>query len=377
MDLDFNEEQEMLRRSAREFVKRYMPKTLVREMEEDPTGFTDDVWKQMVQLGWAGWVVPMEYGGVGGSFFDIIALLEEMGNGCVPGPFFSTVILGALPILDAGTEEQKQQYLPKIAQGEIIFTMALTEPSAGYGADSIAVRAAADGDGYVINGTKLFVSDAHVADYILCVARTNENATAENGITIFIVGAKSPGISYTALKTMPGDRLFEVVFDQVKVPGESILGEVDQGWEVAQKTIDRAAVGKSAEMLGGLGWVLENCTTYALERVQYGKVIGSYQAMQHRLAEMWTEIQIAKRLTYQAAWAIEKGIGHTSQVAMAKAWTSQAYLHWTKMGVQIFGAIGTTREHDMGLYYRRARQAAPLFGDATSCRETVAQAIGL
>lgn len=377
MDLDFSEEQEMLRGSAREFVKRYIPKTLVREMEEDQTGFTDDVWKQMAQLGWLAWVVPEQYGGVGGSYLDIVALMEEMGSGCVPGPLFSTVILGALPILDAGTEEQKQQYLPKLAMGEIIVTMALTEPSAGYAAESIAVKATADGDGYVISGTKLFVSDAHVADYILCVARTNQSAPAEDGITIFIVDAKSQGISCTPLKTMPGDRMFEVVFDQVKVAKENILGEVDKGWEVVQKTIDRAAVAKSAEMLGGLGWVLENCKTYALERVQYGKAIGSYQAMQHHLAEMWTEIQIAKRLIYQAAWAIEEGIGHTSQVAMAKAWTSKTYLHWTKMGVQIFGAIGTTREHDMGLFYRRARQAAPLFGDAVSCQETVAQAIGL
>ncbi|OGO03836.1 MAG: hypothetical protein A2Y60_06300 [Chloroflexi bacterium RBG_13_54_9] len=377
MNLDFSDEQDMLRRSACEFIKRYIPKTFVKEMEDDPTGFTDDIWKEMVQLGWPGWVVPEEYGGVGGSFMDIMVLLEEMGNGCLPSPFFSTVLLGAFPIIDAGTEEQKQKYLPTIAGGEAFFTLALTEASGQYKAAAVAATATADGDGYTINGTKLYVPDAHVANYLLCVARTNQETSAENGLTIFIVDAKSPGINCTVLKTISGEKLCEVVFDGVKVARENILGELDQGWVVVQKTIDRAAVGKCAEMLGGLDWVLENCTAYALERVQYGKVIGSYQSMQHHLAEMWTNIHVTKFLVYQAAWAIEEGIPCASQVAMAKSWASQTYLNCTKMGVQIFGAIGTTREHDMGLYYRRARQVAPEFGDMVSCRETVAQGLGL
>ncbi len=235
MDLALSEEQEMLKTMARDFLTDKLPKTVVKEIEESESGYSPELWKEMAGLGWMGLAFPEKYGGSDMSFLDLAILLEEMGRACLPGPYFSTVILGGLTILDIGTEEQKQEYLPKIASGETIFTLALTEPSARYDAGGIETKATAEKDGYIINGTKLFVPDAHVADYMLVVARTEAKAKAEKGITIFIVDAKSPGISHTVLKTIANDKLCEVVFDKVKVPKENILGQLNQGWrEVAE-----------------------------------------------------------------------------------------------------------------------------------------------
>ena len=217
MDLGFTEEQEILKKSAHNFLAKECPKKLTKELDESETGFSPELWKKMADLGWMGSILPEEYGGSGGNYLDLIVLLEEMGYNLLPGPFFSTMVLGALPILSAGTEKQKELYLPAIAGGEKIFTMALTEVSGKYDAASVAVKATPAGDGYVISGLKLFVPDAHLADYILCVARTKDGADPEDGITLFIVDGKAPGIKTTLLKTLARDKQTEVVFDQVKV----------------------------------------------------------------------------------------------------------------------------------------------------------------
>ncbi|MFA4916587.1 MAG: acyl-CoA dehydrogenase family protein [Syntrophales bacterium] len=377
MDLDFTETQDILKNTAREFMTRYYPKSLVRELEEDATGFREDIWKEAANLGWLGWIIPEEYGGVGGDFMDTIVLFEEMGRACFMLPFFSTVIC-TLPILNGGSEEQKREFLPKIAQGDLIFSLALTEPSATYEASGINVRAAADSNGYVLNGTKLFIHDAQVAHYFLCVTRTETDETKpENGVTLFIVDAKSPGIIISPLDTIADDKQNEVIFKDVRVPGECILGQLNQGFPLVKRLLDQAAIAKCAEMMGGADWVVENCLSYAVERVQYGKPIGSYGIIQSHLTEMWAETNIAKRFTYYAAWLVDQGLPCCKEVSMAKAWASDVYRRCTRMGVQIFGAIGTTREHDVGLYYRRARQAGLLFGDPDYHRERVAREMGL
>ena len=217
MDLNFTETQDILRKTAKEFMARYYPKTLVRELEEDPIGFREEVWKEVANLGWLGWIIPEEHGGVSGDFIDLIVLFEEMGRACFILPFFSTVMC-SLPILAAGTNEQKEEFLPKIANGEMIFSLALTEPSATYEASGINTRAATNGNEYVINGTKLFVHDAQVAHQFLCAARTEtDKANPEDGITLFVVDAKSPGIEITPLDTIADDKQNEVIFKDVKV----------------------------------------------------------------------------------------------------------------------------------------------------------------
>ncbi len=376
MDFGFSEEQEILRKMAHDFLEKEFPKTLVREMEEDLTGFRSDIWKNMAELGWMGLIIPEEYGGSSCTFMDLVVLMEEMGRACLVSPFFSTVTCSFL-LLDAGREEQKKEFLPKIAAGEKIFTLALTEPSATYDASGIATRAVEDEGQYIINGTKLFVHDAQVVDYFLCVAKTNPLSSPEESISIFLVDAKSRGIKITPLPTIADDKQTEVVLDNVLVPKENTLGELNAGWPTVRKALDRAVITKCAEMIGGADWTVENCVDYVKERVQFGKPIGSFGIIQHYLAEMWTEIGHAKRLVYHAAWLIDQGAGCAKEVAMANARMSEVYKRVTRTGVQIFGGIGTTREHDMGLYYRRARQGIPLFGSPDSCRERVAYEVGL
>ena len=311
------------------------------------------------------------------SFLDLAVLLEEMGRACLPGPFFSTVVLGGLPILDIGSEEQKQEYLPKIASGEKVFTLALTEPSARYDAASITVRATGDKDGYILSGTKLFVPDAHIADYLLCVARTSNGAKPEDGVTIFIVDAKSPGISCALLKTIANDKLCEVVFDQVRVSKENILGQLDQGWGEVQKIIERAAVAKCCEMVGGIQQALEMTVDYAKERKQFDRPIGSFQVIQHYCANMVTDVDGSRFSTYQAAWMLSEGLPCTREVAIAKAWTGEACERVIALAHQIHGAIGFTMDHDLQFYTRRAKAAQATFGDADFYREIVAQEMGL
>jgi len=377
MNLALSEEQEMLRKMARDFLTDKCPKTLVKEMEEDEKGYSAELWQEMAGLGWMGLVFPESYGGGGMSFLDLAVLLEEMGRACLPGPFFSTVVLGGLPILDVGNEEQKGEYIPKIASGEAIFTLALTEASAQYDAASIAVKATADNNDYIINGTKLFVPDAHIADYLLCVARTSEQVKPEDGLTIFVVDARSPGVSYAVLKTIASDKLCEVVFDQVRVPRESILGQLDHGWSVVQKVIERAAVAKCCEMVGNIQQVLEMTVDYAKERKQFDRPIGSFQVIQHYCANMATDVDGSRFSAYQAAWMLSEGLPCIKEVAVAKAWQSEACGRVISLAHQIHGAIGVTMDHDLQFYTRRAKAAEVTFGDADFYREIVAQEMEL
>ena len=377
MDLALSEEQEMLKTMAREFLTEKFPKAVVREIEESELGYSPDLWREIAELGLVGLVFPEKYGGGGMGFLDLAVLLEEMGRACLPGPYFSTVILGGLHILDAGSEEQKQEYLPKIASGETIFTLALTEPSATYGANDIQVKAAADGDTYILNGTKLFVPDAHIADYMLVVARTDDKASGEAGITIFIVDAKSPGISHTMLKTIANDNLCELVFNQVSVPTENILGQLNQGWSEVQKIIQRAAIAKCCEVVGCVQQALDMTVDYAKERKQFDRPIGSFQIIQHYCADMTTDVDGARLSAYQAVWMMSEGLPCTLEVAVAKAWASEASQRIMALAHQIHGAIGYSIDHDLQFYTRRAKAAEATFGDASFYREIVAQEMGL
>lgn len=377
MDLSLTEEQEMLKKMARDFLDREAPKSYVRAMEEDERGFTPETWEKIAGLGWLGLALPEKYGGSGGGFLDLCVLLEEMGRALLPGPFFSTVLLGACTLLEAGSEEQKKEILPRVARGERIMTLALTEPSATWEAKGVHLKAKAKGADYILDGTKLFVPDAHVADDIIVVARTGRSAKPENGVSLFLVSGKAPGITHTVLKTIASDKQCEVVFDGVAVPARSLVGALNKGWPVVEKTLQRAAVAKCAEMVGGAQRVLEMTVEYAKQRVQFGRPIGSFQAIQHYCANMVTDVDGARFVTYEAAWRLQEGLPCAKEVSMAKAWTSEAYRRVTALGHQIHGGIGFTKEHDMQLYFRRAKAAELAYGDADFHRERVAQQMGL
>jgi alkylation response protein AidB-like acyl-CoA dehydrogenase len=377
MDLSFSEEQEMLWKSARDFLASKCPKTLVRQMEEDEKGYVPELWKEMADLGWIGLPFPEKYGGGGFTFLDLVILLEEMGRACLPGPFISTVVLGGLPIAKWGTEQQKKDILPKICKGEAILTLALTEPSARYDAASIQVKAKSEGDHYVISGTKLFVHDAHVANYIIVAARTAESANPEEGITLFIADGKSPGLTTHLLRTIAGDKQCELTLNKVKVPKANILGQVNQGWGMVKEIISWAALAKAAEMMGGAQQVLEMTIQYAKDRVQFDRPIGSFQIIQHYLADMSVDVDSSRVSLHKAAWMLSEGIACTKEISVIKGWLSEAYRRVTAQAHQIHGAIGFTKDHDLELYFRRAKAAELFFGDADFHREMVAQQLGM
>lgn len=377
MDFGFSEYQEMLKTMARDFLEKECPVSLVRDMEEDEKGYSPDLWRKMADLGWLGLILPEKYGGSDGSFVDAIILIEEMGRALLPAPFLTTVVLGALPVLSAGTEEQKEEILPGIAGGEVILTMALTEPTAGYDAESIKVRAESDGNDYIINGTKLFIPDAHVANYLLCVARTGKEDTGEKGITLFLVDTTSPGIKCTQLKTMASDRQCEVTFDNVTVPRKNILGKLDEGWTIVEKTLKQAAIAECAFMLGAARRVWEMTIDYVMGRIQYGKPIGSFQAVQHRCVDMSSDVEGAKYITYQAAWRLSQDLPCNKEVSMAKAWVNKACSRTSTQACYLHGAIGYTQEHDAQLYMRRVKAAEFAFGDTAFHQEIVARELNI
>lgn len=377
MDLELTEEQQLLKNSARDFFEKELPKETVKELEVDTLGYSPELWKTMAELGWCGLTIPEQYGGAEFGMQELVMLLDEMGRACLPGPFFSTIVLGAPIIMAAGSEEQKSELLPKIASGDLTLALALTEPSATYDASGIETTATADKDSYILNGTKLFVHDAHCADYILCVAKSKVWSTPDEGISIFLVDPKSPGITITPLETIADDHQNEVIFENVVVPAANLIGEVNRGWPVIKRVLEEAAIAKCAEMIGGCDWTVETSAAYAKERVQYGHPIGAYGSIQHYLADMWIEAGMARRMTYYAAWCLDQGVPCAMEVATTKICVNEAYKHCTRMGVQILGGIGTTHDHDMGLFYRRSRQAALLFGDTEASLNKVAEEMSL
>lgn len=377
MDFYLSQEQNLLKDSAHNFLAKECPKQLVRIMEASETGFSRELWQKMAELGWQGLVIPEEFGGSGGTFLDLVVLLEEMGYYICPGPFFSTIILGCLPIISAGSDELKRAFLPKIAQGDLIIAMAITEQSASFMASSIKVSAQPDNKDYLINGMKLFVLDAHIADYLLCIARTNEEKQPEKGLSIFVVEAKCPGIKQTPLKTLAGDKQSEIVFENVRVRKNDILGDLDQGWPIVHDTVQKAAVALCAQMIGGAQAVIDMSLEYAKQRTQFNHPIGSFQAIQHYFADMWTYINGSRYLTYKAAWKISQGLSAELDISMAKVYVGSTYRRVTTLAHQIFGGIGFTKEHDLHLYHKRSIIGDTSLGNSDYHKQLIAGELGL
>ncbi|MGB9498360.1 MAG: acyl-CoA dehydrogenase family protein [Dissulfuribacterales bacterium] len=378
MDFIITKEQKSMQKAAREFLKSECTSEFVREMEKSEKGYTSELWRKMGELDWMALSIPEEYGGVGGALIDLILMMEEMGRVCAPGPFFSTIVLGGFSLSKYGTEEQKKRILPKIANAETIMTLALTEPEMSkYDPYLISVGAVSEGDDFVIDGIKLFVPDAHVADIIICAARTSGRSYDREGITIFMVDAKSPGIELSPLKTIGGDKQFEVIFNKVKVSKSNILGSLDQGGAVLKDILKYAAICKCAEMVGGAQKVLEMASAYAKERRQFGKQIGSFQAIQHHCANMLIDLEGSRYITYKAAWMLGNKLPCDREISIAKAWVSDSYKKIVALGHQVQGGSAFMEEHDMPLYSRRAAAAMVAFGDAGYHREKVACFMGL
>jgi len=379
MNFGFSDEQEQIRATARKFFENECTSAIVRARMEEPAGVTDEFWAKLAEQGWLGLVYPEEYGGAGLGFVDLTVLMEEMGRVVMPGPFFSTVLLGGLAILEAGSAEQRKEWLTKIAAGEAKVALAWTEPNARWDAAGVTATAKAADGGFVLSGTKLFVLDAHLADAVVVVARTTEGKQPEQGVSLFLVPRRTAGLEVKSLPTMDQTRkLCEVTLRDVRVPGSAVLGARDGGWAPLARVVERATVAMCAEMCGGAQKVLDMTVEYAKIRVAFGRPIGSYQGVKHRAADMLVDVENAKSLTYYAAWAVDENVPEAALAAsMAKAYCSDAYRKTAGAGIQLHGGIGFTWEHDLHLYFKRAKSSEFTFGDATYHRERVAQLINL
>jgi alkylation response protein AidB-like acyl-CoA dehydrogenase len=355
VDFALSSEQELLKNEARQFLDSECPKKVIRQIEESEIGYSPAIWKKMADLGWLGLVLPEEYGGVGGSLLDLAILFEELGKTALPNPIFSTILLGAIPILDGGSDEQQKKLLPGVARGEVIITLALSEPELDYNPAFIETKAKCGEGKFVISGTKLFVPYAGVADYMLVVARSAETTSNGKGITVFLVPARAKGIRMTALNTSAGDKQFEVVFNRVIVSSKDILGKVDEGWPLVEKALLRATAIQCVQMVGVMQQALSMTANYTSTRIQFGRPIGSFQAVQHRLANMLTDVEGARWLSYQAVYRLDRGLPAAREVAIAKAWTSDACQRVAYGAQHLHGGIGMDMDYDLHFYFRWAK----------------------
>jgi alkylation response protein AidB-like acyl-CoA dehydrogenase len=371
MNFAFSEEQEELRRTVRSFLEQKSPETEVRRLMETDDGYDPAVWKQMgEQLGLQGLAIPEEFGGSGYSYVELIVILEEMGRRLLCAPYFSTVVLAANTLIHSGDDAAKKEWLPGIASGETIATLAFTEDTGRWDEAGITATASKSGDGWSITGTKSYVIDGHVADLILVAARSDK------GVSIFAVPADASGLTRTLLTTMDQTRK-QARIELSNTPG-TLIGAEGQGWSVIDRVLDLAAVALSAEQVGGAQFVLDMAVQYAKDRIQFGRPIGSFQAIKHKCADMLLEVESAKSAAYYAGWcAAELNDELPSVAALAKAYCSEAYFHASADNIQIHGGIGFTWEHPAHLYFKRAKSSELLFGDPAYWRELLAQRIGI
>jgi alkylation response protein AidB-like acyl-CoA dehydrogenase len=376
MDFAFSEEQEMLRRSARDFLAKECPPKLVRKLMDGPDAYDPALWKKMAGLGWTSLGIPESHGGAGG-FLDLIVVLEECGRALLPGPFFATMGLAVPALIEAGSEAQKKEALGAIAEGKARATLAFTEPSGRWDAAGVTLAAKPVGGGWQLDGVKLFVPDADSADYTVVAARTR--GEGEDGISLFLIKGRPKGMTVTPLKTLDMTRRWnEVRFDRVELGADALMGPPHKAWPALKRALEWATGALCAEMVGGAQKVLEASTEYAKTRHQFGKPIGIYQAVSHKLADMLVLSESGRSATYYAAWTVEADAPDRALASsMAKAYVSDAYRKVAGDGIQVHGGIGFTWEHDMHLYFKRAKASEVTLGDATYHRELVAQALDL
>jgi alkylation response protein AidB-like acyl-CoA dehydrogenase len=363
MEFDLNDEQRALRDEARRFLDAEAPVSYARAMMEDERGWRDDVWRRMASLGFMGVPFPEQYGGVGQGFIALTIVLTEMGRVVFPGPYFSTVVMAGHAVLEAGTEEQRKELLPQIAGGDLIATLAFDETRNRWDENAISVTATPVADGFTLSGEKRLVIDGAQSHRHIVAARAGDE------VSLFVTRPQEAVTRTPASLIDQTRKVADVRFDDARA---DMLGE--PGWEPLQRILDRICVGLAAEMLGGAARVLELSVAYAKDRVQFGRPIGSFQAVKHRAADMLLDVESLRSAVYYAAWAIERGHPDASLAAsMAKAYASDAYRRVAASGIQIHGGIGFTWEHDMHLYFKRAKASEAAFGDAVWHRDRMAQ----
>jgi alkylation response protein AidB-like acyl-CoA dehydrogenase len=370
MDFDLSKPQKLLKESARALLARECGAGRVRELMETETAHDEGLWRSMAEQGWTGLVVPEEQGGLGLGLVEMAAVAEEMGRACLPGAFLSTLFAAAL-VERAGSAEQRAKYLEPVAAGELKATVALLEEGASWDAGAVKLEASRDGGGLTLKGRKLFVPDAGVADLLVCVARDGDS------LALLPVGRGAEGLTVKPMPSMDATRkLYEVSFDGVSVAERDALGADGDARGALRGASEAATAVLCAEMVGGMQWVLDTTVEYAKTRQQFGRPVGSFQAVQHMCADMLLMTESARSAAYYAAWALtENDPAARAAVSVAKAYCSDAYREVANRGVQVHGGIGFTWEHDLQLYYKRSKSSETLFGDATFHRERIARLV--
>ncbi len=376
MEFGFTAEQEMLRKSFAEFLSKECPSDFVREMIKDETGFSRPLWKKMAELEWQGLIYDEKYGGMESSFMDLFILFEQIGRVLLPSPLFTSAVMSGMVINEAGDDPLKNSLLPQIIRGKKILTLALYDQQGRLDAAEPGIKAVGSEDNhYLVDGTRLLVPYAHVADEIIVCAEVEDRE--KGGPTLFRIDGKSKGVTTTYLSTLTEEKTYAVGFDKVAVPAENMLGEAGQGQIHLSRILPKATVLKCAEMLGGLARVVEMSVEYVKERHQFGRPLGSLQAVQHHCADMASYLESTWLIAYQAAYRLSEGLPSETEVAMAKAWTSEAYRKSTWIAQQIQGGIGFTEEWDLQLFYKHAKASELAFGSSWSHRDKVGHSMGL
>ena len=376
MNFGFTEEQELLRKTARDFLAEHAAMKRVREIMEGSESHCAELWGRMADLGWLGLVLPEDCGGVGLTMVELAIVLEELGRCLAPVPFLPTAI-AATAMLEAGDESQKQEQLAKIAAGRTRATLAITEEQGTEEPADMALSARPASDGWQLDGRKLFVCDARIADLLVVVARTGGQGA--EGLGLFLVPRETPGLSIEPMQSMDLLRpLDDVAFREVRLPAAALLGGAEDAWPVIERILDRARVMICAEMVGGTEKCLEDSVRYAKERIQFGKPIGINQAIKHKCADMLFEVESAKSITYYAAWAASEANDEAPlAAAMAKSYVSDAYRHVAAENIQIHGGVGFTWEYDCHLFFKRAKSDESWLGDGSHHRERVARMLNI
>jgi alkylation response protein AidB-like acyl-CoA dehydrogenase len=353
MQLDFTEEQEMLRELVRGVCTASAPLGVVREMEDDPNGYPPELWKQLAELDLIGLMIPSEYGGSGMTVLEGVVVYEELGRALAPIPHFVSAVMTAGAIARAGTEEQKQSWLPRLAHGDAIVSTAWLEPHHGFGADGVQLRASPDGDGFVLDGSKRHVPFASAAGQLLVLARTGDAAT---DVDLFLVDTAASGVALTQQHTIASDTQYQVDLDSVRVPAANRIGAAGTGWATWHDTMLDGIILLAAQAVGGARYALDITVQYAKDRQQFDKPLGAFQALAHYLADASTSVDGGTVLVHEAAWARAEGRSVTRLAPMAKLFACATFRDVTAMAQQIFGGVGFTLEYDVQLYFRRAKQ---------------------
>ena len=373
MDLGLTEIQKMLQESSRNFLEENCTMDFIRAMETDDIGITDEIWKNMSEMGWLGLMIPEEYGGSGFDFDDMSILLEEMGRVGLSGPFFSTSVIGVQTLLLSASEEQKRPSF-KIASGSLRISLAFNEKTGNFDESEVTSTTAIKNDSdWIINGEKLFVNDAVGADYFIVASKSNES----EGISLYLVPSNTEGIEIEKMESIGGEKLYKVNFNEIKVDNSQLLGEAGGGWSTLSKVINYGASGKSSEMSGAASKVMDMTLDYIKDRKQFDRPIGSFQAVQHHAADMAILTKVSTQFARKAAWKLSKTEESQIDVNRSKAYVSKAFHDICQISHQLHGAIGYTWDYDLQVFTRKMQHQKLSFGDANFHHKEISKQLGL